>query len=123
MSNLINKEIKNKEICKFDFDIVYEDRELNEQKLRVNFTKIYNQVTINEWKIFCKIEPTQEKETQIYEFNYQLHKKNTDLTLIVATGIRLLQVIIQEEIQEKSRIDTNITEMLIKGNWLDLAYN
>lgn len=111
LKDLKNREVKNNETIKFDYDLEFQTNDQGKLKIPFTFEKVIES-TGNEWKILVRLKPTQEKESQIYEFNYMLPKQNVQLVLVTATGLRLFQMILQEEIQDKSLIDFEIGNLI-----------
>lgn len=108
MSELANKRIVNKRVVQYDYPLTYSDSEGFEQTLYMNFKMIKD----DEWRLFVLFAPTQEKESQIYQFNFRLPKPNIELSIVTATGLRLLQMVLQDEIQEKHLVEFQITNVI-----------
>lgn len=108
ISELTNKRIVDKRIVQYDYPLIYSDNEGFEQTLYMNFKMVEDDV----WRLFALFPPTQEKESQIYQFNYQMPKPNIDLSIVTATGLRLFQMVLQDEIQEKHLVEFQITNVI-----------
>lgn len=111
LKDLKNREVKDNETIKFDYDLEFQTNDQGKLKIPFTFERVMES-TGNEWKILVRLKPTQEKESQIYEFNYMLPKQNVQLVLVTATGLRLFQMILQEEIQDKHLIDFEIGNLI-----------
>lgn len=109
--SLVNRQIKDKETIAFLYRLNYESDDEGQLTLPVHFTKMIH-AEQNEWNVFIRINPTVEKESQIYEFNYVLPKRDMSLITVAATGLRLFQMVLQEEIQNKHLIEFEITDLI-----------
>lgn len=111
LKDLQHKEILNNETIKFDYRLEFETDSKGKTHIWFQFRKILNSES-NEWKLFVRLLPSQEKESQVYEFNYALPKQNVSLVLIASTGLRLFQMVLQEEMQNKHLIDFEISNLI-----------
>lgn len=80
------------------------------ENVRDEYSKEY---TTYEWRMRVILDRSRDKDSDVYNFGYILPKDNLPLGLIAATGLKYLQLYLQEEIQLKSEINFTIGEMLV----------
>ena len=94
----------NKQCERFEIKIKNEENEYD-----VFFHKINEQT----WKVKFQLEKTNEADSQDYTFTFMLPTTNPiSLEKIAAFGLRYMQLAIQEEIQQKSNIIFEISNLL-----------
>lgn len=87
---------------------ITELKEDGTELLNVRFTRHKNNRKL--WCLFCTLDKTRVKDTDVYAIQYEMPKENMNLELIAASGLRLLGMEIKEEIQKKSELDFIIGE-------------
>lgn len=120
--DLTNKEYFGNELVSFQYLINCSedvDREDEDHKyIRCIFTKIYkDNIILPTWLLEVNIPSYTSNSihgTQVhtYRFVYQTPKNNMPITTIAAMGLYNLQNVIKQEVQYKTMLDFNISEIL-----------
>lgn len=103
--DLEDKRYEGRDCVAFTVRIV--DEKQNEI-LKVSFNRHKNNHKL--WIAFCTIGRTKVKDTDVYALQYEMPKENMNIELIAASGLRLLDMEIKEEIQKKIEVDFAIGE-------------
>lgn len=108
LKELQNRVYSGKQCVQFEYVLKAEHPEDN---LSVYFMK--NQLVENcVWMVRVIMPRTKYKDTQVYSVDMEMPKADLSLTLICETGLRAFQMLIKEEIQQKSYFDFSIGEII-----------
>ena len=98
-SDLINRMNVNG-VC-VDFDYILE---IDESRIRFRFTRDVNE-SINLWNMSVRLKRNSMKDSEVYDFNFEVPKLNMDLTMVTAIGLKYFQMYIKKEIELKTELD------------------
>ena len=102
-SELINRKCdENKLPISFEYNLMLEDESGNPMSLPFRFTRM----DVLVWEVEMVY------GYQVYKLNYNIPKRDVDLVLVAAIGLRSIQYQLQSEIQMKSIIDFTIGDCI-----------
>lgn len=89
-----------------DFDYILN---IDDTRVRCRFTRSKDELLV--WNMMVVIKRTRDADSQVYNFGYQLPKKNMDLTMVAAIGLKYFQMYLKEEMQLKMNMDFALGEI------------
>lgn len=115
LKDLINRQYKNKYCISFEFPILYDPILKNIPSYVARFVRVAGGTDIitrsERWRITVVIPSFSENmQSSVYDFVFEMPRQNMDLTLICATGLKYFQFKLKEEIEAKIKIDFDIGE-------------
>lgn len=111
LNDLQNRIYKEKECTRFEYDIIGEQPEDN---VTARFKRVDG--AINTWNMQVVMEGTGYRESQVYSFSIEMPRRDASIILVCETGIRMLQMILKDEVQKKSALDFTIGQLVKVDN-------
>ena len=109
LSNL--KHNSSRVLIGFSYDVEDKDRDVNDPE-RACFTADWSKCGEGVWNMRVVLGRTQESDSQVYNFTYQMPRDGLPVELIAATGLKYFQMHLQEEIQQKSDFNFVLGDLL-----------
>lgn len=86
-----------------DFDYIINIEDL---RIRCRFSRNNNaDYELPTWLLIVLLKRDGVKDSEVYNFSYQVPKANMDLTMVAAIGIKYFQMYIKKEIESKTGLD------------------
>lgn len=107
LKDLQNRVYRGKQCIRFDYEIVLEKEK---PSIRAMFERYLDKPTV--WNMQIVLNRTRDKDSEVYNFGYEMPRDNLPLELIAATGLKYFQLYLKEEIQAKVELDFELSEIL-----------
>ena len=100
---LINRKCdENRQPISFEYDLIVEDEHGNPLSIPIRFTRMDELI----WQVEMVY------GYQVYRLDYNIPKRDLDLVMVAAFGLRSIQYQLQSEVQMKSIIDFTIGDCI-----------
>ena len=106
LKDLQNRDYSGKVCIRFEY-VFYAD---DNNQIRAVFKRELNNHKI--WTMTIVLDRTRDKDSEVYNFAYELPKDDAPLELTAAIGLKYFQLYLKEEIQMKSAMDFNLGEII-----------
>ena len=107
LKDLINRIYEHKRCIGFEIEINKE----NLPKAKYLFKKL-SELDKPTWVLTVLIPRDRDKDTQVYNFSYEIPRDNIPLETVAGIGLRFFQLKIQEEVQQKSDLNFELSDVL-----------
>lgn len=107
LKDLVNRKYDHKRCIGFEIEIHKE----NLPDAKYLFKKLL-ECDKPTWEILVIMPRDRDKDTQVYNLSYEVPRDNIPLETIAGIGLRFFQLKIQEEIQQKSDLNFELSDVL-----------
>lgn len=109
LGELVNRKYAQKRCDEFEYEIHIE----NKPDWKYLFKRLTEPISnVTTWSLKVIIPRDQERDNLVYEISYLIPKEDMPLTTIAGIGLRLFQMKMQSDQEERMAVDFEISEAL-----------
>ena len=106
LKDLQNRVYRGKDCVRFEYEFNVEE----DKSVIAVFKRAGGKSSL--WTMEIVLPRTRDKDSEVYNFMYELPKSNVSLELVTAIGLKYFQLHIKEEVQLKSNMDFILGEIV-----------
>ena len=112
LKDLVNRIYDGKKCIGFTYTVTDKSRSLDDPSRECFEAQWKAGVEPRQWQVRIVLDRNGVADSQVYNFTYTMPRSGLSLPLIAATGLRYMQMQLQQEIQNKSNANFVIGELL-----------